>query len=486
MSKCILLVRVSTAAQELQSQEEKVREAALNSGYRAEDIITISDTESATRVRTEDRHGLSTLKKYIESDPTIDTVFVYEISRISRKASALYQVRDYLQQKKVQLICLTPPITLFNLDWSISTGAAMLFSVFSTLSEQETFIRKERTMRGKLKKKEEGSLTSGKPLLGYTLSKEKRPIPNETSSTILQIFTRYVSGDSVGMIAKDIYELGLYPSTTKYSSVYSNVSRILHDPRYAGINSIYPAIVPVDIFEKVQSRFSSQSSYFGKKCITKNIYLLQGIIVNEDGYSLTPSAANNRYCKMNDPSQKSISLNLKVVDDISAELIKRYCEEEYTEERRKKELKELETERSQNSIKISNIEDKIVSLEKENDLIQSRIIKGRLSEVKGDAMIEENLSTASSLEDRKVDLVYRNSYINNRIIYLNSFLYTKESLIDISDKESVRRIITEVLEKVVVKKLAWARYRLSYIFKTGLVKVVEFYSMNRGVQVEFK
>ena len=67
MKKCILLIRVSTMAQDLQQQTDKVREQAILDGYLPENIITIEEKESGIKLKEEERLGLNRMKHCIEA-----------------------------------------------------------------------------------------------------------------------------------------------------------------------------------------------------------------------------------------------------------------------------------------------------------------------------------------------------------------------------------------------------------------------------------
>ena len=134
MSKAILLIRVSTEHQDLSQQTEKVKEAALNDGFKSKDIIILEDKESAVKLSEEERNGLNNLKWHIEHDD-ITCVYAYEISRISRQPSILYSIRDYLIKHQVQLIILNPYMKMLKDDGNISESANIFFGIFSSMAE---------------------------------------------------------------------------------------------------------------------------------------------------------------------------------------------------------------------------------------------------------------------------------------------------------------------------------------------------------------
>ena len=74
--KAILLIRVSTEAQDLVQQREQVVDAAKRDGY--DELILIEDKESAVKLSEEERNGLNRLKETIEHDSSVNVVYAYE------------------------------------------------------------------------------------------------------------------------------------------------------------------------------------------------------------------------------------------------------------------------------------------------------------------------------------------------------------------------------------------------------------------------
>jgi len=171
MMKAIGLIRVSTQAQQLESQSVKVKEAMIRDGYKEDEILLIEDKESGSKLSEEERSGLTKLKRIIDTEQ-IEAVYAYEVSRISRLSSVVISIRDYLIARKIQLIILSPPVKLLDDVGNISPEANMLFQLFSSMAENETYLRVRRVTRGKEKKKAEGKLSSGKPIFGYTVNKD--------------------------------------------------------------------------------------------------------------------------------------------------------------------------------------------------------------------------------------------------------------------------------------------------------------------------
>lgn len=135
MSKAIILSRVSSIQQDLTQQTEEVLKEVYKDGYSDENIIIIEDKESAIKLSEEERMGLNKIKEYINNDPTIETVYLYELSRLSRRQLVLFSIRDYLVERHIQLICLKPYFKLLDFDGTMSQTGSLMFSIFSSISE---------------------------------------------------------------------------------------------------------------------------------------------------------------------------------------------------------------------------------------------------------------------------------------------------------------------------------------------------------------
>ena len=65
--KAILLVRVSTKAQDFDEQEREIYNMAIKDGYLPECIIPVCEKESGKKLAEEERAGLNKMKELIES-----------------------------------------------------------------------------------------------------------------------------------------------------------------------------------------------------------------------------------------------------------------------------------------------------------------------------------------------------------------------------------------------------------------------------------
>ena len=162
MGKAILFLRVSTASQELASQETAARKLAHTKGYTDDDILApIQYKESAVKLEEKDRQGLQDLYATLEERTDIEAVFVTELSRLSRQEIVLFKIRDYLIERKIQLICENPPFELLDKDYKLDSIYLHLYSVVNNVNRIDKAVKINRFIHGFL---------SVRPLKDYFIS----------------------------------------------------------------------------------------------------------------------------------------------------------------------------------------------------------------------------------------------------------------------------------------------------------------------------
>ena len=288
--KAILLVRVSTEAQDFTEQEREIYQMAINDGYKPEDIIPICEKESGIKLEEEERAGLNQMKQYIESGIGVDCVYCWEVSRIARRKKINFSVLEYLTSHKVQLIIKNPSIKLFNDDGSINEGAEVVFTLFSQMAESEMRTKKERFKRSKDARRKQSYYTGGFILYGYTVDDEKRLVPKDDEAEVVKmLYTMYLTGKySFRSLAKEIREMGIFTDKSTFASEVA-VNHILTNTAYAGVPSsegsrmnlktdgnVYPALVTVEMVEKCKE--IAQKNIIAPKKKYSTYYFGKGIL----------------------------------------------------------------------------------------------------------------------------------------------------------------------------------------------------------------
>lgn len=328
-SKCVLFVRVSTNAQELESQITVVKKEATNLGFTDSDLILIGNKESGSKLDEDERQGIQELYE-ICSSQLVSTVIVSEISRLSRRPEHVFKVRDFLLSRRIQLVVLSPYMRMIEPDGSLSTTANLLFGLFSTMSQNEIAIRGDRFRRGKARSKEQGLYVGGWLPAGYALQETKdgkRLIVVDANSDghklVTTIFALYSTGKySIGSLAQHLKNIGLLANN--YIANYRRVSNILRCKYFTGENG-YPEIISIDTFETCEKirtgRYNgdvSKTSYS-----TKSQYLVKGLLKTSAGHVMCLDINAGSYTQTYIPGESGrVSIKQDRLDNLIWHVVK--------------------------------------------------------------------------------------------------------------------------------------------------------------------
>lgn len=354
MKKCILWCRVSTFAQEFESQKKDLIKMALNDGFEKENQIIIGSAgASAIKMNDIYLNEVNELIKIINSDEDVTTIYLWELSRLARNEKIFYDIKEKLEKRKIQLIVKKPSLQLLNEDGTINNGIELAFSLMITLAKQEMELKKERFQRGKMQKASLGKWTGGNLSYGYTINETKHIVINDVEAeNVRYIFQSYIAGKSQRQLADEFYKKGV-------SITLSLINRILHNERYTGksfkfkydeldehnklkesnLERSYPKIISVEDFEKCQEIAKKNDV----KPKAKNIYYGDGILICPDcggRCSVQKTSyhcfnAHNKYMKygiredskdkekkMKNQCQNKLSLSVNVLDSLLWEEVK--------------------------------------------------------------------------------------------------------------------------------------------------------------------
>lgn len=416
MAKVILLSRVSSEHQDLTQQTEKVLDEIKKDGYTPDDIITIEDKESAVLLSEEERNGLNKLKQYV-NQTKIDAVYTYEVSRISRRPSVLYSIRDFLIENKVQLIVLNPYMKMLKDDGTLSETANVFFGIFASMSENEGYIRKARMRRGVEKKRAAGLHWGGSIAVGYKTDKEDRYIIDEEGAEyVRRIFTDYVAGKSVRKIARDLQDEG-WRTDTAYLTDVQSVLNILHREYYTGNDGAHPAIISQELYDQAQNKCKKARVYSVPK---DEVMLLKGLIYDKkSGFLLSGNKANGCYYSKR---VKGPTVSWVVIDPIIWTFVVLRHSYRFVYERQNW-LNEVDNEIERNKKIIETMKDNIEKEREVIDRIEERYIEGKITKSKADELEAKHVSLVkgykSTMKTAEEDITRLRNDINTSETSLN-------------------------------------------------------------------
>lgn len=451
--KAILLIRVSTEAQDLVQQREQVVDAAKRDGY--DDLILIEDKESAVKLSEEERNGLNRLKDTIEHDSSVSAVYAYEISRISRRPDVVFSIRNFLIDHHIQLIILNPYFKMLKDDGTLSETSNIFFGIFASMAENEGYIRKARLKRGVEKKKAMGYHAGGQVMFGYKTEKTdngyKYVLDHNEAPLVVRIFNEYVNGKSMRLLTRELQEEGYFKGI-KFLTAVQEVYDILHRDCYCGKRKGMPAIVSVAQYEKsVEMRKNNVL----KINHTDNMALLKGLLRDgTSGLLLSSNTAGQSYYSKR---QKGVSVGMHIIEPVIWEYAVQ-LHKQYMSMDRDEAMFMIGKKIQSCSMRRSNINNMIDEIQKKRDYIEERLINGRLSEQKADQMHEQLDNEYRELKNRMNDLDAEMEYLmneSNMTIRQNNVMTDYET----NDKKERYDIVHTVIEKIMLSRES--RYLLS-------------------------
>lgn len=464
--KAIALIRVSTLNQDLSQQTDTVINEMIKDGYSKDDIILIEDKESAVKLDEEQRLGITKLKAEILDDPSINAVYIFELSRLSRRPEILYSVRDFLINHNIQLVVLKPYMKLLDVDGKLSQTASIMFGIFGALAEQEGYLRKERMHRGVLAKKAQGKYTGGRLPFGYTIDTKTREVivDEERANVVRRMFKMYVEDDiSTRRIAKYFNETGELKVCDGHATVQTAVNTIcsmLKNKSYVGqqaVNNytkkevlfIYPRIISDELFEAAQLKFSKAKNAVKK---SKHVHLCKGLIKDSNGNTMTAIMSSNLYKveRSNfDGNDYKFYAPMTLIDSLVWHFVKQFnsinTPAQIADTIRKYTL-EITTLKK----KVHTLTNKILEYEAQMLKINERIISGRLKESIGDSMLDKINAQVKECQIKIIEHQLERQHFVEVINRLKSGNTTDIS--KVTDFQEMADIIHDCVKEVVVSQ----------------------------------
>lgn len=472
-NKAIILSRVSSNHQTLEQQTEAVLKEVRKDGYTDDNIIIIEDKESAIKLSEEERNGLNRMKEYINNDPSINAVYLYELSRLSRRQTMLFNIRDFLIERKIQLICLQPSMRLLDEKGEMSQSASLMFSIFSSFCESEMALKKVRMMRGRMHNKKLGKTISGRPPFGYAINKEKYfTVDPITSKIVERFFLQYSKGDTtIAQIAKELKEEGLFPNTS-FDTLQQNLILWLDRDYYIG-KFPYPQIISKSLFNKVQSVRKKRKGAPKKKY--NNRFLLKGVLFNgKNGRMMCICTLGDNYT-MSNTENGGLHISRTLIDPLVWDYAKNLYRKHIMNPSIMK--RQLQKELSVINRKIDVIRTESYSLREKIDEIEERMLFHNLSSKRGEVLIDKVKDLLSEKERRLLELTNETAYKQQQIIDADFMGNINENTMTLEDKIA---IVKKVIKKVTVVRPS--KYIALITIFNNINDTVTVYEINSNIR----
>ena len=247
----IIYARYSSDNQREESIDGQIRECK---EFAKKNDIRIIDTyiDRALSAKTDNRPSFQQMIKD-SSKGLFDVIIVWKLDRFARNRYDSAHYKNILKKNGVKVISATE---------AISSGAEgiLLESMLESYAEYYSAELAEKINRGLTENALKCKYNGGSVAFGYMIDDEQHFQINPTlAPVVLNIFNDYISGKTQKEIRDELNNKGLKNANGREFTI-NNISKILTNRRYVG-NYIYkdvviengiPAIVPNDVFDKVQ------------------------------------------------------------------------------------------------------------------------------------------------------------------------------------------------------------------------------------------
>ena len=292
MAKAIIWCRVSTDYQEIETQKSDLTSWATSEqeGYSKDDLVVIGEKgASAIKMNELYQKEVNQLINTIETDSSVKTVYVWEVSRLARNEEAFVRMKKVLETNKIQLCCKEPSLKLLNPDGTINHGSELTFNLLITLAKQEMEIKAKRFARGKKRLAQLGRYNGGAIPYGYKIDYANNNLivlDEEESAIVREIYDMYERGYSQTSIAKILHFRGVKGRAVRKTKNFtiSLVHQILtnklltgepHLSKGASYTRTYPPIISIEQFNNCREIAKRNNTslpkghvpYYGSKLI---------------------------------------------------------------------------------------------------------------------------------------------------------------------------------------------------------------------------
>ena len=276
MKRAALYIRVSTEEQarhgySLAEQEHDLTEYARDHAYIVVDVY--ADEGASARKAISRRHALQRLLRDVEADK-IDIIVIKCLDRWFRNVKDFYKVQEILDAHGVEWTC-----TQEKFNTTTANGRLMLNMKLSLAQHEsdQTGERMKYVFEGMRRKR---IPLGGKPPYGYMIDKtsgtRRLVIDPETAPKMKQVFEFFLRERSIGKTRTFMHKI------CGRSWWKEAVRDMLSNPTYKGerhgIADFCPAIIPTEMFERVQSILKQRATIFDRSKSSGNVYIFTGLI----------------------------------------------------------------------------------------------------------------------------------------------------------------------------------------------------------------
>ncbi len=324
--KAVIYARYSSDNQREESIDGQLRECK---AYCAKNGISIVGTyiDRALSARTANRPEFQRMVKD-SAKGLFDTVLVWKLDRFARDRYDSAHYKAQLKKYGVKVLSATENI-------SDGPEGIILESMLEGMAEYYSAELSEKVIRGHTENALNCKYNGGTPTFGYVIDSGKHYQINPlTAPIVLEIFTRYDQGETMKQIRDYLNGKGV--TSVRGKPIDLNfLAGILHNRKFIGeyryrditVSDGIPAIVPKDLFDRVQERMAKNKKAPARHK-AEDDYLLttklfcgtcKAMMVGESGTSSSKGRKYHYYRCVNTKKRRTCNAKHKAVKKVPIE-----------------------------------------------------------------------------------------------------------------------------------------------------------------------
>ena len=249
----VIYARYSSDNQREESIEGQIRECT---AYAEKNGITVIKhyIDRAFSAKTDNRPEFQQMIKD-SGKKLFDVVLVWKFDRFARNRFDSANYKMILKKNGVHLISVMEPI-------AEGSQGILVETLLEGMAEYYSAELSEKVIRGQTENALKGKCTGGTGTIGYKIDEEKfYHLDPLTAPLVLEAFQQYDNGDKMVEIVNFLNDKGVR-NMQGGKMTHSSVNTMLKNRRYIGelsfrdivVPDAIPAIVPKDLFDRVQKR----------------------------------------------------------------------------------------------------------------------------------------------------------------------------------------------------------------------------------------
>ena len=249
----VIYARYSSDNQREESIEGQIRECT---DYAEKNGITVIKhyIDRAFSAKTDNRPEFQQMIKD-SGKKLFDVVLVWKFDRFARNRFDSANYKMILKKNGVHLISVMEPI-------AEGSQGILVETLLEGMAEYYSAELSEKVIRGQTENALKGKCTGGTGTIGYKIDEDKfYHLDPLTSPLVLEAFQRYDNGEKMVEIVNFLNDKGVR-NMQGGKMTHSSVNTMLKNRRYIGelsfrdivVPDAIPAIVPKDLFDRVQKR----------------------------------------------------------------------------------------------------------------------------------------------------------------------------------------------------------------------------------------